>query len=134
MPRSPISTTCSRPKRCLSLSICGPSVVGSPVALKDLNGNRAAVGGTEQAIDDLQAALLAITAVATLGQRAAAPLKIARRDIVEHEGAVVEMAFGQRGLDGSLARQQPVERGVEFVVSDLTQTKGFAQAGGRRIG
>ena len=31
MPRSPTSTTWSRPKRCLSLSICGASVVGSPV-------------------------------------------------------------------------------------------------------
>jgi hypothetical protein len=31
MPRSPTSTTWLRPKRCLSLSICGVSVVGSPV-------------------------------------------------------------------------------------------------------
>jgi hypothetical protein len=31
MPRSPTSTTRSRPKRCFSFSICGASVVGSPV-------------------------------------------------------------------------------------------------------
>src|SRR3954471_23347710 len=35
------------------------------------NGNGTAIGGTEQAVDDLQGALLAITAVATLGQRTA---------------------------------------------------------------
>jgi hypothetical protein len=47
------------------------------VALKDLNGDRTAVGGTEQAVDDLQTAPLAITAVATFGQRTAASLQVA---------------------------------------------------------
>ena len=28
------------------------------------------------------------------------------------------MAFGQRGLDGGLTLQQPIQRGVEFVLVD----------------
>jgi hypothetical protein len=44
------------------------------------------------------------------------------------------MAFGQGGLDGELALEQPVERGVEFVVSDRAETKRLAEAGGRRGG
>ena len=48
------------------------------VAIKHLDGNRAAVGSTEQAVDNLQRALLAVTAVAPLGERAAASLHVAR--------------------------------------------------------
>ena len=40
------------------------------------------------------------------------------------------MALGQRGLDGGLALQQPVQRGVEFVLIDLAETEHFAEAGG----
>ena len=46
------------------------------IAVKHLDGDRAAIGGAEQAIDDLQRALPAVTAVATLGERAAAPFHI----------------------------------------------------------
>jgi hypothetical protein len=41
------------------------------------------------------------------------------------------MAFGQHGFDGRLAHQQPVERGVEFIVIDLAEAEHFAEAGGR---
>src|ERR1700687_5562860 len=44
------------------------------------------------------------------------------------------MTFGQGCLDGGLARQQPVERGVEFVVIDRAEAEPFAEAGGRRGG
>src|SRR3954452_2697581 len=60
-PGSPTSTTCSRPKRCLSLSICGASdrrIAG--VTRGHLDGDGTAVGGAEQAVDDLERALLAI--------------------------------------------------------------------------
>src|SRR3954471_15996168 len=102
----------------------------SSVAIEHLDGNRTAVRGAEQAVDDLQAALLAVPAVSAFGQRTAASLQVARRDVVEHQRAILQMAPGQRGLDGDLARQQPVECGVEFVVRDLAETKRFAQAGG----
>src|SRR5277367_5269614 len=46
------------------------------------------------------------------------------------------MALGQRGLDRGLALQQPVQRGVEFVLVDLTKAEQFAEArcggGGRQ--
>jgi hypothetical protein len=42
------------------------------------------------------------------------------------------MAFGKRRLDGRLARQQPVQRGVEFVLVDIAKIEDFPQAGGGR--
>src|SRR3954467_514612 len=48
------------------------------VAVEDFDGDWAAIGGAEQAIDDLQRALPAVTAVAAFGQRAAASFHIAR--------------------------------------------------------
>ena len=42
------------------------------------------------------------------------------------------MAPGQAGFDGGLARQQPVECGVEFVVIDGAKAERFAEAGSRR--
>ena len=40
------------------------------------------------------------------------------------------MTFGQRGLDGGLTFQQPVQRGVELVLIDLAEAEHFAEAGG----
>jgi hypothetical protein len=80
----------------------------------------------------LQRALVAITAVATLGEPAAASFHIARRDVVEHQRAVGEMALGQDGRDGGLALVEPVERGIEFVVIDLAEAERFAEARGSR--
>ena len=104
------------------------------VAVEDLDGDRAAVGRAEQAVDDLQGALPAVAAVAAFGQRTAAAFHVARRDIVEHQRAVLQMAFGQRGLDGGLALQQPVQCGIEFGVADVAEAERFAEAGGRRGG
>jgi transposase len=44
---------------------------------------------------------------------------LAIRRVVEHQRTVLQVALGQRRLDGGLAPQQPVERGVEFVVDGL---------------
>jgi len=38
------------------------------------------------------------------------------------------MAFGQRGLDGGLALQQPVQRGIELVLIDLAEAEHFTKA------
>ena len=40
------------------------------------------------------------------------------------------MAFRQRRLDGGLALQQPVQRGVEFVLVDIAEAEHLAEAGG----
>jgi hypothetical protein len=39
------------------------------------------------------------------------------------------VALGQRGLDGRLALQQPVQRGVEFVLVDIAEAKHITEAG-----
>src|SRR5271165_4897786 len=104
------------------------------VALEHLDGNGAAIRGAEQAVDNLQCALLAVAAIAPPGERAAAAFHVARRDVVQHQRAVGEMTSGQRGLDRGLARQQPVQCMVEFVLIDVTETEQFAEArrGGSR--
>ena len=38
------------------------------------------------------------------------------------------MAFSQRGLDGGLTLQQPIQRSVEFVLVDLAKAECFAEA------
>src|SRR5580692_2497293 len=38
------------------------------------------------------------------------------------------MAFGQRGLDGMLTLEQPVQRAVEFVLIDLAEAEHFTEA------
>ena len=68
-------------------------------AFEHLDGDRAAVGRAEQAVDDLQLALLAVAIVAELGERAAASLHVARGHVVEHQRAALEMAPGQRRFD-----------------------------------
>ena len=134
MPRSPTRTTWSRPKRSLSLSTWLVRVVGiGGVAGEHLDRHRTAVGGAQQAIDDLPLAALAVPAVAELGERTAAPFQIAGRDVVEHQRAAAEMALGQRRLDRWLAHRQPVERAVELVLVDHAQAELLAQARGRGV-
>ena len=60
------------------LDLCGERHRVSGVAVKHLDGNGTAVGSAEQTVDNLQRAFLAVTAVATLGERAAASLQVAR--------------------------------------------------------
>ena len=98
-------------------------------AFEDLDGHGAAVGRAEQAIDDLQLALLAVAVVAELGERAAAAFHVARCHIVEHERAAAEMAPGQRRLDRRLADRQPVESAVELLLVDGTEAELGPEAG-----
>src|SRR5271168_1068569 len=44
-----------------------------------------------------------LTAVAELGERAAAAFQVARRHVVKHQCAAAEMAFGEGRLDRRLA-------------------------------
>jgi len=66
--------------------------------------------------------------VTELGERTAAPLEVARGDVVEHQRAVLEMALCQGGFDLWLAFEQPVERRVEFIFVDLAQIEHRAEA------
>jgi hypothetical protein len=100
------------------------------VALEHLDGHRAAVGGTQQAVDDLQLTLLAIPVVAAPGQFAAAALDIAGGDVVEHQRSARQVPAGHRRLHRRLAFDQPVEGGIELVLVDRAQPQHGAQAGG----
>ena len=101
------------------------------VALEYLDRHRAAVRRAQQAVDDLQLALLAVAVVAALRQFAAAPLDIARRHVVEHQHAVPQVLAGERRLDRRLALHEPVERDIELVLVDRPETEHLAEAGSR---
>ena len=82
----------------------------------------------------------AVAGVAELRQRAAAALEVARRDVVENELAVDQMAPSEAILDLRLAIGQPVHRTVEIVlvrVGDpelLGQRRLAERADGRELG
>jgi hypothetical protein len=81
----------------------------------------------------LQLAAFAITAVAELGERAAAAFQVARRHVVEHQRTAGEMVFGEGRLDCRLADRQPVECAVELVLVDHPESELLAEAGGRGV-
>ena len=99
-----------------------------------LDRHGTAVGGTEQAIDDLPFAAFAVTAVAELGEWTAAAFQVARRHVVEHQRAAGEMTFGKGRLDCRLAHRQPVEGGVELVLVDDPESELLAEARARGLG
>src|SRR5947209_13000000 len=68
---------------------------GLPAAVILLRRNRtdrhwAAIGRTQQAVDDLQFALLAVLRVAKAGQLAASAFQPGRGDVIEHQRPVLE--------------------------------------------
>src|SRR5215472_13903725 len=113
------------PLELVDLARQGERIAG--VAREHLDRDRAAFRRTPQAVDDLQFAALAVAIVAELCQRAAAPLEVARGDVVEHQRAILEMTFGKRGFDLRLPIEQPVQRGIEFVLVNLLETEHYAQ-------
>ena len=90
-------------KAFLSLVTWLVRVAGSAVLPTNTSIAREAVGGAQQAIDDLPLAALAVTAVTELGEWTAAAFQVARRHVVEHQRAAGEMAFGKGRLDSWLA-------------------------------
>ena len=140
MPRSPDQHHPRQPEALFEgLSICAASVVRiGGVAGKHFDRHRTAVGCTQQTVDDLQLALLAVPRVAEARQLAAPALQPGRGDVVKHQRTVLEVAAGERGLDRALALTQPVEGAVEFDLVDRTEPEPPAQArtggvGGREI-
>jgi hypothetical protein len=86
------------------------------VARHDLDCDRAARRVGEEAVLDLEGALLAVAGIAEMGERAVAPLDVAGGEVVEDEAAPLEMAGRETGLDPGLARAEPVERAVQLVL------------------
>ena len=99
----------------------------SGIALEHLNSDGAAIGGTQQAEDDLRLVALSVAAVTVTGEFAASSFEVGRGEIVEHEAAVLEMLVRERGLDVRLRLTEPVKGGVEFVFVDVSKAEDGAE-------
>jgi hypothetical protein len=78
IPRSPTHHVLDREALLDLVDLCGERARIGGVALEHLDRHRATVGRAQQAVDDLQLALLAVAVVAEPRQLAAAPLQVAR--------------------------------------------------------
>ena len=116
------------------LDLTGEGGRVAEVAFEHLDGDRAALRRAQEPEDDLRSVGTMIAAVAELRQFAAPSLQIARSDVVEHEHAVLEVAFGEDFLDVGLAAAQKVQGGVEFVLVDRAEAEhGAERVGGGRL-
>ena len=100
------------------------------VALVHRDRDRASTVVGEQSEVDLQLAFLAITVVAQSRERTAATLEVARRQIVEHRRAGVQMARCELLLDAPLSFNQPVHGRVEFILGGIEHTEILGQGAG----
>ena len=91
------------------------------VALEDLDGHRFALGRGEQAVDDLEPSVHAVSWVAERPEGAGEALEGGRGDVVEHEHAIFQVPGGQGVLDRPLAGEEPVHRAVEVVGAHLAE-------------
>src|SRR5215831_11500745 len=133
MPRSPTSTTRSSAKRPLILLTWLSSVEGSAdIALEDLDRHRASLGGAKKPKHDLQLAF-AVAIVTELRRWAGAALKVGRRDVVEHQRAVLQVAAGQRVLDALLLIDEPIEGLIKFLLIDRCEAQHRAERTVRRL-
>src|SRR4029077_6497802 len=101
--------------------LCSQRAGISGIAREHFDRHRAAVTGAQQAEYDLQLVAFAVAAVAASCQRTGAALEIGRTHIVEHQGSLVQMALRKAALDAWLLAEEPVERGVEFLLADRPQ-------------
>ncbi len=60
--------------------------------------------------------------------------QVRRRDVVEDERAVAEVAAGEAALDPVLAAAQPVEHGEQLVAGDGAESEEGAKGGGGGVG
>ena len=102
------------------------------VAFEHLNRHGATIRGTQQPDHQLRAVTATVAAVAVAGQRTATSFQVGGGDVVEHQGAVLEVAAGELVFDELLLAAKPVEGGVDFARGDAAKTEGFTQrvAGG----
>src|ERR1700736_3256806 len=104
------------------------------IALEHFDRYRTAIGRTQQTVDDLQLALLAVTGIAKARQLAAPSLDPRRGEVIENERPLFEMAAGEPGRDRGLARTEPVEGAVELDLVDRAEPEQPAQARAGGVG
>ena len=101
---------------------------------EDLHRHRAAVRGTEQAVDDLHLSLLPVAAVAEGRQRAAPSLQMRAGNVVQDQRVpALQVPVGQAPLDPRLALQQPVEHVEHLVAGDGAEPEQGPEAAGRGL-
>ena len=93
----------------------GQSTGVGAVAGEHFNRDRTAIGGTQQAIDDLHLAAFAVSVVAECGKRTALSFDIAGGDIVENQRAAAQVAIGEASLNPHLPFSQPVKHIEHFI-------------------
>ncbi len=113
----------------------GQSAGVGTVAGEHFNRHRTAVGGAQQAIDDLHLAAFAVSVVTECGKRATLSFDIGGGDIVENQGAAAQVAIGEAFLDPLLPFSQPVQHIEHFIAVygiELEQSAQRAVGGLRR--
>src|SRR5262249_47032630 len=103
------------------------------IAFEHLYRHRRAVRRAQQSVDDLRSVGAMVASMAVPGEWTAAPLHVARRDVVEDQRAVDEMFPCERRLDASLLLDEPVERGVHLALGNGCEAQRKCQARCRRL-
>jgi hypothetical protein len=134
MPRSPDQHHLGDPEPVLDLGHLaghGRRVAGVPG--EHLDGDRDAVLGRQQPVDDLQPAPDPVFGVADGAQRAGPPLERGGGDVVQHQRAAGQVPRGQRVLDLLLPVMQVVHRCVQVILITRPQPEDLAQGAGRGL-
>ncbi len=105
------------------LHASGEGVRVGGVAGEGLDGDGAALGAAQQAVDDLGAVGAVVAGVAAGGELATGALEVAGGDVVQGEGAGGEVAFRELALDGGLAQGEPVHGVVEVVGGGVAEVE-----------
>ena len=117
------------------LSTCAATVLGSlvePSKTSTATGHPVAVQSRPKTI--LERALLAVAAVAALGEFAVRSLDVAGGQVVEHQGVFLEVALGEALLDGCLALDEPVHCGVQLLRVDGAEVEHLPERGDGAFG
>jgi hypothetical protein len=114
--------------------LAGDGLRVAGVALEYLDGDRDAVGGGEQPVDDLQPAADPVFGVADGAQRAGPPLERGGGHVVEDQGPAGQVPGRERVLDLLLPGGEPVHRAVQVILVTARHPQHLAQRAGRGLG
>ena len=103
------------------------------VALEHLHRHRTSPPVTQQPEDDLELAALAVAGIAMLGQRTTTAFEVARREVVENQGAFGQVLLRQPLLDPLLTFHQPIHGPVEFVLIGIPHPQLFPKGVRQRV-
>jgi hypothetical protein len=113
----------------LTLSIWLATVPGVPG--EDLDGDRDAVLGCQQPVDDLQPAADSVFGVPDGARRAGPAPGRGGGDVIQHQGAAGQVPGRERVLDRVLPGAQVVHRCVQVILITGPQPEDLAGRGGR---